>query len=93
MMPLNILEYMHVNLKNIPEEIIKEEKLKDTAMENDTVHSEANEGMYDLPQAGLLANELLEKHLNRRGYSQNKLVPGLWKHKWRPVQFTLQSSM
>ena len=45
--------------------------------------------MYGLPQAGLLANELLEKRLNKRGYHQSKLVPGLWKHKWQPIQFTL----
>lgn len=58
-------------------------------MENDSVHIEANKGMYGLPQAGLLANELLEKRLNKRGYFQSKSGPGLWKHKWRPVQFTL----
>ncbi len=45
--------------------------------------------MYGLPQAGLLANELLEKHLNKHGYRQSKLVPGLWKHDTRPIQFTL----
>ena len=45
--------------------------------------------MYSLPQSGLLANELLEQRLNKCGYRQSKLVPGLWKHDWRPVQFTL----
>jgi len=40
-------------------------------------------------QAGLLANKLLEKHLNKHGYRQSKLVPGLWKHDTRPIQFTL----
>jgi hypothetical protein len=45
--------------------------------------------MYGLPQAGLLANELLKKHLNKHGYQQSKLVPGLWKHDTRPIQFTL----
>ena len=45
--------------------------------------------MYGLPHAGLLANELLEKRLNKRGYQLSKLVYGLWKHKWQPVQFTL----
>ena len=45
--------------------------------------------MYGLPQAGLLANELLEKRLNKHGYRQSKLVPGLWKHDTRPIQFTL----
>ena len=45
--------------------------------------------MYGLPQAGLIANELLEKRLNEHGYHQSKYIPGLWKHKWRPIQFTL----
>ena len=46
-------------------------------------------GMYGLPQAGLLAYELLEKRLNKNGYYQSKLVPGLWKHNTRPITFTL----
>jgi hypothetical protein len=53
------------------------------------IYIQANRGMYELPQSGLLTNELLEKQLNKRGYHQSKLVPGLWSHKWRPVQFTL----
>ena len=53
------------------------------------IYIEANRGMYGLPQAGLLANELLEKRLKKRGYYQSKLVSGLWKHEWRPIQFTL----
>ena len=45
--------------------------------------------MYGLPQSGLLANELLENRLNKHGYAQSKFVPGLWKHKTRPIQFCL----
>jgi hypothetical protein len=45
--------------------------------------------MYGLPQAGLLANKLLKKQLNKHRYQQIKLVPGLWKHDTRPIQFTL----
>ena len=45
--------------------------------------------MYRLPHAGLLANKQLEKRLNKHGYQQSKLVPGLWKHKTRPIHFTL----
>ena len=45
--------------------------------------------MYGLQQSGLLSNEILEKRLNKRGYQQSKLVPGIWKHDWRPIQFTL----
>jgi len=36
-----------------------------------------------------LANELLEKRLNKHGHRQSKLAPGLWKHDTRPMQFTL----
>jgi hypothetical protein len=45
--------------------------------------------MYGLPQAVLLANKLLEKHLNKHRYQHSKLVPSLWKHNTRPIQFTL----
>ena len=45
--------------------------------------------MYGLPQSGLLANKLLENRINKRGYQQSKLVTRLWKHNWRPIQFTL----
>jgi hypothetical protein len=45
--------------------------------------------MYRLPQAGILAHLLLEERLNAHGYSQSKAVPGLWRHKSRPISFTL----
>ena len=45
--------------------------------------------MYGLPQSGLLANDLLRRRLNTHGYQQSKLVPVLWKHDHRPIQFTL----
>ena len=54
-----------------------------------SIYITAKQGMYGLPQSGLLANELLEKRLNKHGYRQSKLVPGLWRHDTRPVQFTL----
>ena len=43
--------------------------------ENMKQHIKKN--LYGLPQAGLLANELLEQRLNKHGYLQSKLVPGL----------------
>ena len=74
---------------DIPEEIINEYKLQEIANKQGMVCIEVTKGMYGLPQAGLLANELLEQHLNKHGYIQSKLVPGLWKHKHCPIQFTL----
>ncbi len=45
--------------------------------------------MYGLPQAGKLAQDQLSKRLNKVGYYQSKTTPGYWKHKWRPISFTL----
>ena len=70
--PLKRPEYIRVSLKDMPDEITKEYKLREIAIENDTVHIEANKGMYGLPQTGFLAYQLLEKRLNKRGYFQSK---------------------
>ena len=45
--------------------------------------------MYGIPAAGNLAQHPLKKRLNTEGYSQSKLTPRFWNHKWRPVSFTL----
>ncbi len=45
--------------------------------------------MYVLPQAGILANKLLEQWLSARGYYQCQHTPGLWRHKWRAITFCL----
>ena len=89
MTPLKRPEYIKIKLSDIPDEIIKEYKLKDKVTKNGCIYIEANRGMYGLPQSGLLANQLLEKRLNKHGYFQSKLVPGLWTHKTQPIQFTL----
>ena len=46
-------------------------------------------GMYGLPQAGKIAHELLKKRLTKAGYHPTQFTPGLWKHVWRPITFTL----
>ena len=66
--PLKRPEYIRISIKDIPDKIINEYKLGYKADKNGSVYIEANRGMYRLPQAGLLANELLEKRLNKRGY-------------------------
>jgi hypothetical protein len=45
--------------------------------------------MYGLPQAGIIAQELLEKRLIIAGYKQSKLTQGYWTHDWHPISFTL----
>ena len=68
---------------------MKEYKLKEKSDTKGAVFIVANRRMYGLPQSRLLANDLLEKRLNKRGYQQSKLVPGLWEHDWRSIQFTV----
>ena len=68
MTPLKRPEYICISIKDIPENIINEYKLRDISDNNGSVYIQANHGMYSLPQTGLLANELLEKRLSKRGY-------------------------
>jgi hypothetical protein len=45
--------------------------------------------MYAPPQAGILANQLLEKRLAKKGYYQCQHTPSLWQHVWRSIIFCL----
>eukprot|EP00804_Cyclotella_cryptica_P013547 CCRYP_012910-RA/>CCRYP_012910-RA protein AED:0.33 eAED:0.31 QI:0/0/0/1/1/1/2/0/567 len=87
--PLQRPEYNRIKITDIPEEIINEYKRRDLMEPDDCVYIMIVLGIYGLPHAVLIANKLLEKRLNKHGYPQSKLVPGLWKHKWRPIWFTL----
>ena len=80
MTPLKCTEYIRMNINDLPEEIINEYKLREKVNRQGMVCIKVTKGMYGLPQVGLLANKLLEQRLNKHGYFQSKLVPGLWKH-------------
>ncbi|KAL7475675.1 hypothetical protein ACHAW6_001587 [Cyclotella cf. meneghiniana] len=82
-------EYMRLHIKVIPNKIFEEYNLK-TIMDKDrAIYIEATNGIYGLPHAGLIANELLEQRLNQHGCFQSKLVPSLFSHKTQPISFTL----
>ncbi len=89
MTPLHCPKFIQLKLNDIPDDVIKEYKLKEKATKNGSIYIKAKRGMYGLPQSGLLANKLLEKRLNKQGYRQSKLVPGPWKHDTGPIQCTL----
>ena len=72
----------------MPDEIIKEYNLKKFE-HNGWIYIKIVKGIYGLPQAGKLANKLLQKRLKRCGYHPTNFTPGLWTHIWRPVKFTL----
>jgi hypothetical protein len=50
---------------------------------------EIRKGMYGLPQAGILANKLLKKHLAIHSYFKQPHTPGLFSHKSCPIWFNL----
>jgi hypothetical protein len=53
------------------------------------MYIEVQKGMYGLPGAGILANQLLDRLLVIHGYHQTKFTPGIWRHVTHPIQFTL----
>ena len=42
---------------------------------------------YGLTQSKWLTNNLLWTQLNAAGYHETQTTPGLWRHKWHPIQF------
>ena len=58
--PLNRYEYLRLKLDDIPADVQAHYHLADKA-KNGFVYAEVRRGMYGLPQAGILAQELLEK--------------------------------
>jgi hypothetical protein len=87
--PMTRYEYTRLKLTDIPDDVIEHYKLRDVVTPDGYVHCEIQKGMYRLPQAGIIAQQLLAKQLKERGYSQSKTTPGLWTHKWRPITFSL----
>jgi hypothetical protein len=87
--PMTCFEYMQIKISVIPEEIIAEYNLRDIVMEDGYVYCEIGKGMYGLPQAGIIAQELLTERLAKHGYHQSKIIPGLWRYETRPTIFTL----
>ena len=47
------------------------------------------QGMYGLPQEGLIAKKLLEKIPNKKGYKQSDITPVFWTHDWCLICFSL----
>jgi hypothetical protein len=79
---------MHLSMALLPDGIIRQCNLHNIAHDG-YVYLELRKGMYGLPQAGILASKRLTKHLATFGYYPTKQTPDLWRHKTRPVTFSL----
>jgi hypothetical protein len=86
--PMECPEFVQRKMSDMPDNIIKLYNLSDIAHDG-YVYVSIQKGMYRLPQAGIIAHELLEQQLQANGYHQSKLNPGFWKHNWRPISFAL----
>jgi hypothetical protein len=69
-MPMSQYEYIRLKLSDMPEDVIEHYKLCDIATPDRHVYCKIQQGMYGLPQAGIIAQELLAKRLKEHGYSQ-----------------------
>ncbi len=78
MTPMTRPEYMRMKIKDLPGEFITMYNLTNKATSDDFVYLKIQKEMYGLPQVGILAQELLEKRLNKHGYHQSPITPGLW---------------
>ncbi len=87
--PMKRYEYMRIKITDIPEEVIKHYKLREIVTEDRYIYCEIRKGMYGLPQAGIIVQELFQERLAKVGYHQSKIVPGLWTQKTRNTCFTI----
>jgi hypothetical protein len=81
-------EYVRIKLADIPQEFIDKHKHNEIAR-NSWIYFKMRRGMFGLPQAGILANKLLQDRLTKFDYIEAATTPGLWHHIWRPVMCAL----
>jgi hypothetical protein len=85
---LEYFEYMKIPLVLFPSWTSTQYNLGTLAMD-EWVYIEMQRAVWDLPQAGILANKHLRRKLAPFGYHECVNTPGLWRHDTRPLTFTL----
>jgi hypothetical protein len=71
------------------EDVIEHYNLKEIGTPDSTEYCKVHQGMYGLPQAGIIAQLLLKECLNKHGYHQSQTTPGLWTQVSCPISFSL----
>jgi hypothetical protein len=80
-------EYMRIHISFIPQEIL--DQYRPTPDNKRFCYVEIIMAIYGLKQAGALANADLIKHLAKHDCIPMDRTPELFKHKTRPISFTL----
>ena len=68
-------KYMCLKLGNIPESLVQHYNMEDKATRDGYVYVEIQRGIYGLPQAGPIAQQLIETWLNKKGYHHIEITP------------------
>jgi hypothetical protein len=71
-------EYFRMKLELFPQDVINEYGLQNKIDTDSNVFCQVERGMYGLPQAKILPQELLPKQLLKAGYIQSAVTPGFW---------------
>jgi hypothetical protein len=87
--PMARYKYMQPKILDMPDVVIEHYKLHDIVTPDSHIYCEIEKRMYGIPQAGIIAQELLADRLRQHEYMQSKTTPGLWSHEMRPIQFSL----
>ena len=75
--PMARYKYMRLRLADMPEDVIEHYQLTNKATPKGYVYCKIQKGMYGLPQAGIIAQQLLKERLHKHGYRQSQTTPGL----------------
>jgi hypothetical protein len=86
---LDTPEYMRIHASLLSQLIIDYYKLDVIIAPDGYVYVRIDGGMYGLKKAGRIANEALVKRLATHSFIQCRHTPGLFRHKSRPLFFTL----
>ena len=73
---------MQIHIRLILSDIIAHYKLYHLVKKDGWIYMETIRVMYGIPQAGIIANNLLAQYLDNHEYYQVKYMPGLWQHVW-----------
>ena len=87
--PLQDYQYMRFNIKMIPQEVIDHYNLQDKVIEDGWIYYKIRMAIYRLEELGKLSNVELQTVLASEGYEPRPFTHGLYRHKTRPIAFSL----
>ena len=74
-------KFVRIGIEDIPKYFIAEYNLM-PSVHSLWIYFEIVKGCYGIPQAGILASNLLRKRLNMAGYYEPTTTPVLWRQKF-----------